>query len=48
MLSSNSYKTKPYIFPNYFADRQDMETILKGVKLILDIAAQPALQSLGE
>ncbi|KAL1502400.1 hypothetical protein ABEB36_007546 [Hypothenemus hampei] len=47
MLKSPNYKDKPYIFPNYFADPQDMETILKGVQLIMDIASQPALQALG-
>ncbi|KAH1018845.1 hypothetical protein HUJ05_006536 [Dendroctonus ponderosae] len=47
MLKSADYKHKPYIFPNYFADPKDMETIIKGVKLVMEIAAKPALQSLG-
>lgn len=47
MLRSANYKHKPYIFPNYFADPKDMETIIKGVKLVRDIAAKSALQSLG-
>ncbi|XP_050302409.1 glucose dehydrogenase [FAD, quinone]-like [Anthonomus grandis grandis] len=47
MLKSTSYKDKPYIFPNYFADPKDMETMIKGVRLILNITAEPALQALG-
>ena len=48
MLRDSNYKSKPYIFPNYFADPKDMETIIKGVRLILDIANQPALKALGK
>lgn len=47
MLKDKNYNTKPYIFPNYFADPYDMKTILGGVKLILNITSQPALQKLG-
>ncbi|KAJ8931333.1 hypothetical protein NQ314_015741 [Rhamnusium bicolor] len=47
MLKDNSYKTKPMIYPNYFAHQQDMDTILKGVRLVLNITSQPALQALG-
>ncbi|KAK9871991.1 hypothetical protein WA026_015236 [Henosepilachna vigintioctopunctata] len=30
MLKSKNNKVKPMIFPNYFADKKDMDTILKG------------------
>lgn len=47
MLRDSNYKSKPYIFPNYFADPQDMKTIIGGVRLILNITSQPALKALG-
>ncbi|XP_076256270.1 glucose dehydrogenase [FAD, quinone] [Rhynchophorus ferrugineus] len=46
-LRSADYREKPYIYPNYFADPKDMETIIKGVRLALNITSQPALQALG-
>lgn len=47
LLKSKNYKTKPMIFPNYLSDEQDMKTILKGLKLAIDISKQPALQKIG-
>ncbi|XP_030752917.1 glucose dehydrogenase [FAD, quinone]-like [Sitophilus oryzae] len=47
MLKNANYKTKPFIFPNYFADPKDMETMIKGVRLVLNITSEPALQALG-
>ncbi|XP_044763982.1 glucose dehydrogenase [FAD, quinone]-like [Coccinella septempunctata] len=47
MLKSRSHKTKPRIFPNYFADRKDMDTIIKGLRLTLNITSQPALKKIG-
>ncbi|KAL3271329.1 hypothetical protein HHI36_021817 [Cryptolaemus montrouzieri] len=47
MLKSKNYKTEPMIFPNYFADKQDMDTIIKGVRLVLNITSQPALKKIG-
>lgn len=47
MLKGSDYRSKPSIFPNYFADSSDMKTILGGVKLILNITSQPALKKLG-
>ncbi|CAH0548916.1 unnamed protein product [Brassicogethes aeneus] len=47
MLKSPSYQHKPYIFPNYFAEQDDIDTIIKGVRLILNITSQPALQKIG-
>ncbi|CAG9770840.1 unnamed protein product [Ceutorhynchus assimilis] len=47
MLKSANYKNKPYIYSNYFAEPEDMETMLKGVRLILNITSQPALKALG-
>ena len=46
MLKNNNYKTKPYIFPNYFAYDEDMATIIGGVRLLLNITEQPALKVL--
>ncbi|XP_018569550.1 glucose dehydrogenase [FAD, quinone]-like [Anoplophora glabripennis] len=46
MLRDGNYKTKPKIFPNYFADQADLDTIVKGVRLALNISAQPALKDL--
>nr|CAI5848697.1 unnamed protein product [Callosobruchus analis] len=47
LLRDSNYKSKPKIFPNYFAYKEDMETMLKGINLALNISAQPALQALG-
>ncbi|KAJ3620549.1 hypothetical protein MTP99_004488 [Tenebrio molitor] len=47
MLKDSNYRSKPYIFPNYFAFEEDMDTIMGGVHLILNITKQPALQKLG-
>nr|CAH7717022.1 unnamed protein product [Callosobruchus chinensis]CAH7724669.1 unnamed protein product [Callosobruchus chinensis] len=47
LLRDANYKSKPKIFPNYFAYKEDMETMLKGINLALNISAQPALQALG-
>lgn len=47
MLKSASYKHKPYIFPNYFDDQKDVDTIVQGVRLILNITSQPALKKIG-
>ncbi|KAG5900277.1 hypothetical protein JTB14_000804 [Gonioctena quinquepunctata] len=47
MLKDANYKSKPLIYPNYFASHEDMDTILKGIRLILNITSQPALQAIG-
>ncbi|CAH0552597.1 unnamed protein product [Brassicogethes aeneus] len=47
MLRSKDYKEKPYIYPNYFSDNYDMDTIIKGVRLIFNITSQPALKKIG-
>lgn len=47
MLSDANYRSKPLIFPNYFAFKEDIDTLIKGVRLLLNITAQPALQALG-
>lgn len=47
MLKDSSYHSKPHIYPNYFADPQDMKTIIGGVRMILNITSQPAAQKIG-
>ncbi|XP_074030297.1 glucose dehydrogenase [FAD, quinone] [Leptinotarsa decemlineata] len=47
MLKDGNYKSKPRIYPNYFAFEEDMKTILEGIRLILNITEQPALQAIG-
>lgn len=47
MLKNGDYRTKPYIFPNYFSHPDDMATLVKGIRLALNISSQPALQKLG-
>ncbi|XP_018330730.1 glucose dehydrogenase [FAD, quinone] [Agrilus planipennis] len=47
ILKDKNYLSKPLIFPNYFAEREDMDTIVEGVKLILNVTKQPALQAMG-
>lgn len=47
MLRDANFHSKPYIYPNYFADPQDMKTIIGGVRMILNITSQPAAQKIG-
>lgn len=47
LLQSNDYRTKPFIFPNYLSHPDDMATLVKGIRLALNISEQPALQKLG-
>lgn len=47
MLNSNSYLDKPAIFPNYFADKEDIDTLIGGLKLALNVSEQPALKAIG-
>lgn len=47
MLRGASYKDKPLIIPNYFAYQEDIDTIVGGLKLALNVSKQPALLALG-
>ncbi|KAF5286198.1 hypothetical protein FQA39_LY16368 [Lamprigera yunnana] len=47
VLENNDYLTKPLLFPNYFAHKDDMDTIIKGIKLAINITQQPALRAIG-
>lgn len=47
MLSSTDYRVKPRIFPNYFAEKGDMDIMLKGVRLVLNITSSPAMKAIG-
>ncbi|KAF5286199.1 hypothetical protein FQA39_LY16369 [Lamprigera yunnana] len=47
ILESKNYLKKPLLFPNYFADKIDMDTLIDGIKLAIDICQQPALQAIG-
>ncbi|KAK5638299.1 hypothetical protein RI129_012594 [Pyrocoelia pectoralis] len=47
VLKDNSYKSKPLIYPNYFAHQEDLDTLIKGIRQAIDIAQQSALQSIG-
>ncbi|KAK5638073.1 hypothetical protein RI129_012368 [Pyrocoelia pectoralis] len=46
-LKDNSYKSKPLIYPNYFAHQEDLDTLIQGIKQAINISQQPALQSIG-
>ncbi|EFA05513.1 glucose dehydrogenase [FAD, quinone] [Tribolium castaneum] len=46
-LRDNNYKSKPRIFPNYFHVKEDMETIIGGVRLTLNITAQQPMRKIG-
>lgn len=43
-LASNSPKDAPEIHPNYLATQRDQDTIVKGIKIARDIAAQSPLR----
>lgn len=47
MLNSPDYRVKPRIFANYFAVKEDMDIILRGVRLALNITSSPAMKSIG-
>lgn len=47
ILRNKDYKSKPRIFPNYFAVQEDLDTLVAGVRLVLNITKQPALLKLG-
>lgn len=47
MLMSSNYKDKPAIIPNYFAYKEDVDTIVNGLKLALNVSSQPALRAIG-
>lgn len=47
LLQSANYKDKPLIVPNYFAFQEDVDTMVKGVRLTLNLTSQPAMQAIG-
>lgn len=47
MLQNDKPLTKPLIYPNYFAHKEDMDTIIGGVRELLKIIERPALKALG-
>lgn len=47
MLRSTDYRAKPKIYPNYFAAKEDMDTMIKGIRLALNITSTPAMKTLG-
>lgn len=47
MLKDNNYRSKPLIYPHYFSDPNDMDVMIKGIKLILNITSQPAMKKIG-
>lgn len=47
ILRNGDFRSKPRIFPNYLAFDEDMDTIIRGVRLILNITQEVPLQNLG-
>lgn len=47
MLKDNKPLNKPLIFHNYLQDSDDLETLLKGVKLSVDLSETEAFQKFG-
>lgn len=47
MLRNNNYRTKPLIYPNYFSDPSDMDVMIKGIKILLNVTQQPAMKKIG-
>lgn len=47
VLQNNDYRSKPFIFPNYFAHQDDVDTLVAGIKLAINISEQPALREIG-
>ncbi|KAB0791778.1 hypothetical protein PPYR_03578 [Photinus pyralis] len=46
-LKDASYRSKPLIYPNYFAHQQDIDTLILGIRQAINISQQPALQAIG-
>lgn len=46
-LRSNNPLAKPLIEPNYFAHREDVNVLVEGIKLAINISATPAMQTFG-
>lgn len=47
ILENKDYRTKPLIFPNYFAFKEDLDKMVQGAKALLRMMEQPALKKLG-
>lgn len=47
VLQDSSYMSKPYIFPNYYAHKEDVKTMVEGIKLAINISQQPAMKEIG-
>lgn len=47
MLSSSDHRVKPRIFPNYFSEKEDVDIIVRGVRLALNITSSPAMKAIG-
>ncbi|KAF5286200.1 hypothetical protein FQA39_LY16370 [Lamprigera yunnana] len=47
ILESNDYLKQPLLFPNYFAHKDDMDTIVQGIKLAINVSREPGLQAIG-
>lgn len=46
-LRNNNPLSKPLIEPNYFAHREDVQVLVEGIKIAINISATPAMQSFG-
>lgn len=46
-LRSKNPMHKPIIEPNYFAHREDINTLIEGIRIAINISAQPAMQRFG-
>lgn len=46
-LKSRNPFHHPLFYPNFFADRRDIETLLQGIRETIKITEQPAFKSLG-
>ena len=47
MLKDANYKSKPLIYPNYFSEKYDVDVMIAGIKLILNVTSQPAMKAIG-
>ncbi|XP_060803797.1 glucose dehydrogenase [FAD, quinone]-like [Amyelois transitella] len=47
MLQSRDPKVHPLLIPNYFEYPEDLQKIVEGIKLAIDISKQPAMKKIG-
>lgn len=46
-LRDTDYRSDPLLYPNFFAEQEDLDAAVNGIELSVNISNQPALQAVG-